>query len=149
MNEYKAICLSEKTEWDKKFAQNVNELHSTEVRWRKLCEKTSLQEGKRDLYDRLIKAGDEKTLWTTTAERDPHPEWLRRKEEAVRTEQLIRNEWDSAHKEKAECEEKLNTLRYENQQLKESYEIWMKNTQEKMRILQTQEEMRKISKKQD
>jgi hypothetical protein len=102
-----------------------------------------------ELYERLIKAGDEKTLWTTVAERDPHPGWIKKKEEAVALYEATQKEWDTAHKEKTNSEELWNTARFENSQLKEKFTAWIKEMDAKGEYLCKKEAMREHAKKMD
>jgi hypothetical protein len=47
-----------------------------------------------ELNERLLKAGDERTMWTTISERDPHPAWKKKKEDAIAKYEEIQGEID-------------------------------------------------------
>ena len=101
------------------------------------------------LYEQLIKAGDEKTLWTTVAERDPHPGWIKRRDEVIAQEKKIRDEWDMAQKEKDKWLEILNNARFENGKNKAEYASWIKEMTEKGEEIYKKEQMRIKTKKED
>lgn len=138
-------------EWKNKIAEAIKAAGVAERNWLKATVKTAISNGTvaADLYDRLIKAGDEKTKWSTIAERDPHPGWIKRKEEAIALYEATQEEWDTAHKEKTKWEEICNTSKYETSQLKEAYDSWNKEMIEKGRYLYKKEEMRQQAKKID
>ena len=106
-------------------------------------------EGMAELYERLIKAGDELTKWTTIVAQNPHPGWIEKKEEAIAIEKETREEWDSAHKEAAKASEELNLKSAQYYELKRSYDTWIKEMEEKQKELYKKELIRQQTKKID
>lgn len=106
-------------------------------------------EGLAELYERLIKAGDELTKWTTIVAQDPQPGWIEKKEEAIAIEKATREEWDSAHKEAAKASEELNLKSTEYYQLKKDYTAWIEEMQKKREELYKKELIRQQTKKID
>ena len=153
-SEWRTEYSQGKEEWKKRLGEAENAERFAKGNYIKASTKTALSNGTvypaaADLYDRLIKAGNEKTQWSTLAERDPHPDWIKRKEEAIAIYEATQEEWDTANKEKNKWLEAWDTARFENGQLKASYTAWIKEMEEKAEYLRKKEEIRQQAKKID
>jgi hypothetical protein len=149
LDQWKAQYFSQKKEWEDKITSFENKSRLAKSAYDKAASKLSLTPGKRELYDKLIKSGDEKTLWTTVAERDPHPGWIKRRDEAVATEKEVRDEWNKWELEKNNQLDLWNNLRGEVEQLKCNFAEWNNQMKIKGKELHTKEQVRMQAKKTD
>ena len=150
-SEFESEFINLNQKWKEMLNKAENAIIVADLNKRKAIAKTAIRngEGLAELYEKLIKACDEKTLWTNVVSQNPHPGWIKKKEDAINAEKEIRDEWDTAHKEALKSEEELNFKSTEYSQLKKNYTAWIKEMEDKYEYLNKKEIMRQQTKKID
>jgi len=120
-----------KNEYSNKLLALQNRIQKLQIIWEDASRKCAIPG---QLHSKIIRTGDERTLWTTVYSRNQHPGWLDKKKTAENEAICTQKEWDDTIQIQSSTRQELDNLTGKFDILRREFIDWEKDIKQRIQV---------------